>query len=164
LFYIVNAKGEVIGSASGAVNTEDLALSGCIAVASDLKLPPSEVSVSGLPDKPQIVEQPKTAQPILVLSTTAQDQDGDGVPELKADGRSNTKVTATTQTRAGETIKAVVPVTFRTTAGRLAARIVDTEDGVATVTFTAGRETVTVHITASAVGYDSASLFIEFVP
>lgn len=164
MFYLVNSKGEVIGSASGAVNTEDLALTGCIAVASDLKLPPSEVAVSGLPGNPVILESPKAAQPVLVLTTTAKDLDGDGMPEIKADGRSTASLTATAMTRTGEKINAPIAVTFRTTAGRLEHRTVVAKNGVAASRLTAGRETVMVHVTASAVGYDSASLFLELVP
>ena len=164
MFYIVNPRGEVVGSASGAVNTEDLAALGYIAIYSDLTLPPSEVAVTGFPSQPRIVEHPKTAQPALVLSATAKDTDGDGVPELKADGRSSTTVTVTAQTATGEKIQAPVAVTFRTNGGRLAARTVALKDGSASVQFTAGRETILVHITASAVGCDSAHLELELVP
>lgn len=164
MYYIVNSRGEVVGSASGPVDTEDLAHFGSIAIYSDLNLPPSEVMVTGFPGRPQIVDLPKTVQPVLALASTAKDQDGDGVPELKADGRSTTTVTATAQTPTGEKIQASVPVTFRTTAGRLAARTVALKNGTASVQFTAGRETILVHITASAVGFDSAYLDLELVP
>jgi hypothetical protein len=164
MHYIVNSRGEVVGTASGAVNTEDLSSLGSIAIYSDLNLTPSEVKVTGFPDKPQIVEQPKTVQPLLKLSTTANDDDGDGTPDLKADGNSTATLTVTAQTAAGEKIESAVPVTFRTTAGRLAARTVTLEDGTASVQFTAGRDTILAHITASAVGFDSADLAIELVP
>ncbi len=164
MYYIVNSRGEVLGTATGAVNTEDLTRSGSIALYSDLNLPPSEVKLTGFPDKPQIVEHPKTIQPVLKLSTTAQDNDGDGTPDLKADGRSTTTLTVTAQNPAGEKIEAAVPIIFRTTAGRLAARTVTLEYGTASVKFTAGRETILAHITASAVGFDSADLAIELIP
>ncbi len=164
MYYIVNSRGEVVGSASGPVNTEDLAHSGSIAVHSDFNLPPSEVKLTGFPDKPQIVELPKTAQPVLKLSTTTQDEDGDGVPDLKADGRSTTTLTVVAQTEGGELIKTSATVTFRTTAGRLAARTAALKDGTASVIFTAGRDTILAHITASAVGFNSASLAIELIP
>ena len=164
MYYIVNSRGEVVGTASGRVNTEDLAQFGSIAIYYDLKLPPSEVAVAGFPAQPRIVEHPKTVQPVLVLSATAKDTDRDGVPELRADGRSTTTVTVTAQTAAGEKIQAPVAVTFRTNGGRLAARTVALKDGSASVQFTAGRETILVHITASAVGFDSAHLDLELVP
>src|SRR5207248_1528740 len=127
---------------SGPVNTEDLAHSGSIAVHSALNLPPSEVKLTGFPDKPQIVELPQTIQPILKLSSTAQDADGDGIPDLRADGRSTTTLTVVAQTAGGESIKTPATVTFRTTAGRLAARTAELKDGTASVIFTSGRDTI----------------------
>jgi hypothetical protein len=164
MYYIVNSRGEVVGTADSPVNTEHLSHFGSIALYSDLNLPPSEVTLTGFPDKPQIVEQPKTVQPVLQLSSTAVDEDGDGIPELKADGRSTITLTVTAQTAAGEKILTPVTVTFRTTAGRLAARTATLSDGTGSVRFTAGRETILAQITASAVGFDSAVLPLELVP
>ena len=164
MFYIINRNGEAVGTASGPVNLEDLAAFGSIAIYSELSLLPSEVAVIGFPDHPQIAEKPATAQASLTLSTNAVDQDGDGRPELKADGRSSTTITVKAPVPLGATSKDPVSVTFRTTAGRLSARSVVLTDGAGSVQFTASRETVLVHITATAVGFNSANLLLEQIP
>lgn len=159
MFYIVNAGGEIVASASGPVNTAALAESGSIAVGSDLNLPPYHVVLTGFPDKPQIVARPPVPLGVLKLTCTADDHDGDGLPELRANGKDSTTITVEAGGAPVETA-----ITFRTTAGRLSARVVDLEEGKASVQFTAGRETVAVQITASSPGFADALLNLELVP
>ncbi|MEA2337516.1 MAG: hypothetical protein QOE82_1523 [Thermoanaerobaculia bacterium] len=158
MFYVINASGSVVASASGPVNTDDLALSGAIAVNSELSLRPDEVGVEGFPAAPRIVAKPPRQLAQLKISSTATDDDGDGLPELRANGKDNTTITVEAS------VSESLPVTFRTTAGRLSARVVDLEEGKASVQFTAGRETVAVTITAAVPGFADARLEMELVP
>jgi hypothetical protein len=165
MFYIVSSSGDVVASASGPVNTGDLARSGSTVVSSDLTLRPDEVSVKGFPEEPRIVvADPKPPAATLTLSSTATDDDGDGIPELRANGKDNTTITVDASLPDGKPVVDPVSITFRTTAGRLSARVVDLEDGKATVQLTAGRETVAVTVTAQAPGFADALLQLEFVP
>jgi len=162
--YVVNKLGEVVASSRGPVNVEMLAADGAIAIATDLDLPPYEVAVTGFPDTPKIVARPQPAPGTLTLSSTAKDSDGDGIPELRANGKDKSTITVDASLADGTPVTDPVSVTFRTTAGRLSARVVDLEDGKATVQLTAGRETVAVTVTAAAPGFADALLQLEFVP
>ena len=158
MFYVINGSGTVVASSSGAVNTDDPALSGAIAVESELSLRPDEVEVTGFPEGPRIVARPRREVAQLKISTTATDDDEDGVPELRANGKDVTTIIVEAP------VDEPLPVTFRTTAGRLAARVVELENGQASVQFTAGRETVAVTITAAVPGFADARLDLELVP
>lgn len=164
MFYIVNAKGEVVGTASGPPDADHLAARGLRAVASDLGLAPEAVAVTGSSGQLRMVERPKQLHPRLTIATDAKDEDGDGLPEIAANGRSVATIEVTAQTAGGEPMADEVPVTFRTTAGRLSARTVTTKKGTATVRLTSTRETVLAHVTASAPGFASAHIRLEFVP
>jgi hypothetical protein len=164
VYYVVNKLGEVVASSSGPVNVEMLAADGSIALAADLALPPYEVAVTGFPNAAKIVARPRVTPGTLKLSSTAKDNDGDGIPELRANGKDSTTVTVDASLADGKPVPDPVPVTFRTTAGRLSARVVDLEEGKATVQLTAGRETVAVTVIASARGFADARLDLEFVP
>jgi hypothetical protein len=96
--------------------------------------------------------------PWLILSCDVTDSDGDGIPDLPADGASVAQVTAKTSDGAD------VDVTFRTTRGALVQRTVPTPRGAAAVELRAATETVAVVVTATAPGYRPAKLDMEFVP
>jgi hypothetical protein len=98
--------------------------------------------------------------PGVNLRCDAGDADGDGVPDLPADGTSSTLITASTTDRA-----AGVEITFRTTRGTLSSRTaITTGDGQASVNLRAATETVLATVSASAEGYRSNSLALEMIP
>jgi len=165
MFYIINASGKVVASVSGPVNTDDLSRSGSILVSSELALRPDEVTVTGFPAEPRIIAGPSsTPFTQLKISSTATDEDGDGLPELKANGKDSATITVEATRPDGTPVAEPLPVTFRTTAGRLSARVVELEEGKASVQLTAGRETVAVTITAFVPGFLDARLDLELVP
>jgi hypothetical protein len=164
MFYILDKLGRVIGSADGSVNTEDLASRGEVAVGSELILPIEEVEVAGSPAKPTLVQKQPVTAPKIVLNTSAKDDDGDGIPELPADGKSKAEITATLYDALGEVVDEQVEVTFRTSAGVLFARWVNTKKGEAKVALTASNETVMASVSASAEGFEPASIEFEFLP
>jgi hypothetical protein len=96
--------------------------------------------------------------PILFVSCDAGDADNDGVPDLPADGKSETAITVKTSD------KADVAVTFRTTRGALDQRTATTSGGAASVHLRAATETVSLTITATAPGYRPGRLDLEFTP
>jgi hypothetical protein len=96
--------------------------------------------------------------PALILSTDAKDSDGDGVPDMPADGTSVAHITVTTADNSN------TQVTFRTTRGSLSQRTVATADGKAVVELRAPSETVAAGVTATATGYRPATLTMEFIP
>lgn len=96
--------------------------------------------------------------PALLIHCDASDTDGDGVPDIPADGKSQTKITVTTADKSDSEI------TFRTTRGSLTKRTVQTASGVAEVDLRSATETVGLTVTASSKGYRPATLNIEFVP
>lgn len=165
MFYILNRNGRIVASVNGPVDLEDLASRGETLVVSELSLPLDQLMVQGFPSKPIIVKKPSPI-PLskIELTTMAKDTDGDGLPELPADGRSKTSITATLYGAAGNLIQEPIEVRFRTSAGALSQRHVTTEHGRATVQLTASRETVMANVRASAEGFESSILDLEFIP
>jgi hypothetical protein len=165
MYYILDRDGRVVGSADGPPDSDDLASRGERAVPSTLDLPPFRVEVHGFPDRPTVVEiAAPAAGPAIVLTTSAEDRDGDGIPDLPANGRSRVTITATLQDQAGNVVAEPVEVYFRTSAGTLSHRSVTTEEGQASVRLTSSRETVTAAVSATAAGYTPARLELEFAP
>ncbi|MEM0995723.1 MAG: Ig-like domain-containing protein [Bacteroidota bacterium] len=105
-------------------------------------------------------------RPSIHLSTDAPDTDGDGMPELKADGKSQATIniqlmSGQKQHRAAEEIK------LSTTGGKLSKRVLTTtKTGKAKVTLTSIQETITITVTASGLKEDmhSDSLTFELMP
>lgn len=164
MLYIVNSRGEVVASANGDIDTASLAARGLRVVSSDLALAGDRAIATGPPDQLRIVERAQETRPLLVMRTEAKDDDGDGVAEIAANGKSVAVIHVTAQTAEGEVLGEDVPITFRTTAGHLSARTVDTKKGAATVRLTSTRETVLAQVVAMAPGFEPAHLEIEFVP
>ena len=165
MHYILDKSGRVVGWADGPVDTGDLASRGESLVASELNLPSDLVEVVGFPSNPAIVQKKTLSSgPRLELSTTAKDADGDGLPELPADGRSQAGITAVLRSAEGEVLHQPITVQFRTSAGSLSHRSVTAGDGKATTTLTSSVETVEANVTVSAGGFESAGLVLEFVP
>jgi hypothetical protein len=96
--------------------------------------------------------------PSIQLSVDAKDTDGDGSPDIPADGTSTTRVTAATGDGSD------TEIAFRITRGSLSERKVLTSKGKASVDVRSANETVTSTITATAPGYRGAKLNIEFIP
>jgi len=96
--------------------------------------------------------------PFLLMSSNIADTDGDGIPDLPADGASVAQITAKTSNSAD------IDVTFRTTRGSLSQRTIHASNGSATVELRAATETVAVVVTATAPGFRPGKFFLEFVP
>ena len=111
---------------------------------------------------PSIGRKPFPAK--LSLTTDALDTDGDGLPELPADGRSQGTVFATIKAADGTVPRESVALLFKTTGGTLSARTVETAEGKAAVKLTSSTETVSAIVTASAEGVETGSLTFEFIP
>jgi hypothetical protein len=165
MYYILDKLGRIVGWVDGPVDADDLASRGESLVESELSLPLDMVEVVGFPSNPAIVEKKELPpSPKLELSTTAKDTDGDGLPELPANGKSKTSITATLRSAEGEVLDQPVTVLFRTSAGALSHRSVTAAKGKAKVSLTSSLETVEANVTASAEGFEPANLVLEFVP
>jgi hypothetical protein len=106
----------------------------------------------------------KQRLPKLYLSTTAVDTDGDGLPELIADGEDTATITIEVKNSQGERVQADFPLTLKTTGGRLSARRIVAQGGQATVELTASVETVSVTVSVSGEGVQDSSISLEFMP
>ena len=106
----------------------------------------------------------KPSLPKISLTTDAIDTDGDGIPELIADGSSRATIAIEVKTPKGEPVTEELTLLFKTTGGTLSARRVTTSTGQATIELTSSLETVSVTVEASAAGVASHSLEFEFMP
>jgi hypothetical protein len=108
----------------------------------------------------------KPSPPAIHLGSDAPDADGDGLPELAADGKSSVTITAELREAGfkGKRIRRDVPLVFKTTGGTLSQRFVMAKDGTAKVTLTPSLETVTATVTAVAEGFATGSLTFELLP
>ncbi len=101
----------------------------------------------------------------IELTTEAVDRDGDGLPELPADGKSATRVKAHIKDLRGRACKKeTVAVRFQVSRGAIAQRMVESRSGVAEVAFTAAAETTEAQVMAFADGYEGDALIFEFIP
>lgn len=106
----------------------------------------------------------KPSLPRIHLRTDAIDTDGDGLPELPADGRSKATIEIEVQDVHGKLIQKELTLNLKTTGGALSARRIATSNGRATVDLTSSLETVSVTVDVSAEGVRSASISLEFMP
>lgn len=102
--------------------------------------------------------------PKVHLATDAVDTDGDGIPELIADGKSKATITVEVKNSREEFITEELTLNLKTTGGTLSARRVTTTTGQATVELTSSLETVSVIVEVSAEGVKASSLEFEFMP
>jgi hypothetical protein len=117
-------------------------------------------SSSGAPK--EIVK--KDTLPFIELSADAPDNDGDGIPEIKADGKSVVTITASVRDEEGKIItSAKNEIHFLTTGGILSDRIVKCKNGVAKTTIQSVKETLTPTITAFTEGIQKGEMKVEFV-
>jgi len=99
------------------------------------------------------------------LSCDLPDLDGDGMPELPADGVSVARLTARVFDHEGHALKPEdTRVSFRVTRGTLSSRATTVVNGKAEVDWKSPTETVEAHIAASAEGYQETALTLEFIP
>jgi hypothetical protein len=106
----------------------------------------------------------KGALPYIELSIDAPDHDGDGIPEMKADGRSKVTITASIRDEEGKVVtRAGNDIHFLTTGGVLSDRIVRCKSGVAKTTLQSVKETLTPTITAFSDGVRKGEIKVEFV-
>lgn len=99
------------------------------------------------------------------LSTNAKDNDGDGLPELPADGESIARIKVATVDTKGRVIKdKTVKVEVRVSRGTLSKRQVQTKNGIAEVELRSALETTQCQISSSAPEFVRGYLLMEFIP
>ncbi len=106
----------------------------------------------------------KMSKPYIELTTDIADKNNDGIPELKADGRSKAAITVCVRDHTGELlIDNVREIVFKTTGGRLKKKIVKIKNGAAKTHLQSVKETKTITITATANGCRNGKLQLDFV-
>ena len=100
----------------------------------------------------------------LVLTTDARDRDGDGIPELPADGKATARIQVAAQNPQGGTLVDPLVVSFRATRGALSHRNAKTRDGLAEVKLRTANETTICEVIASVSRFESKPLLLEFIP
>ncbi len=102
--------------------------------------------------------------PHIEIAVDAPDHDGDGIPEMKADGKSTVTITASIRDEEGKVVtNAKNNVHFLTTGGVLSDRIVKCKNGVAKTELKSVKETLTPTITAFTDGAIKGETKVEFV-
>lgn len=114
--------------------------------------------VTGIERKPQ--------PPKISLSTNAKDTDGDGLPELKADGISKATIDIAIRnpTTKADLYKKPVALRINTTGGRLSERRLTTKTGTASVELTATTDTVTITVSVEADDMETQQIVFELMP
>ncbi|WP_455392321.1 Ig-like domain-containing protein [[Eubacterium] cellulosolvens] len=121
-----------------------------------------ELKFSSSGEPKQLVKKPHL--PYVDLSIDARDHDGDGIPEMKADGRSKVTITASIRDEEGKIVtNASNEIHFLTTGGVLSDRTVKCKNGVAKTTLQSVKETLTPTITAFSEGIREGEIKVEFV-
>lgn len=116
-------------------------------------------------DKIVNLKSEKIYQGKILLSTDAKDQDGDGKPELPADGKWSAKLFVTIVDNNDKPIKnKIVKVDFKTALGSLSKRSVETKNGLAEVELISSKDTAESRIIATSVGYRTSVMILEFIP
>jgi len=106
----------------------------------------------------------KPSPPKIILSTNAKDTDGDGLPELKADGKSKATIEIEIRNPKDELLKKAVDLRINTTGGRLSARRLSTKNGKASVDLTSTLDTVTITVSVEADEMETQTLTFELMP
>ncbi len=106
----------------------------------------------------------KPSPPKISLTTNARDTDGDGMPELKADGKSKATIDIEIHNAKGDLLKKAVDLRINTTGGRLSARRLSTKNGKASVDLTSTLDTITITVSVEADGMETQSLTFELMP
>lgn len=165
MYIVVNKKGQIVGSSDVPMNLEDLATRQETSVFCSLNLPLNQLEITGFPEKP-IVQAKAAPEPLLtlLLVSSAEDTDGDGFPELPADGKSQATIAVFLRDRSGQPVLDPVEVHFRTSAGALSHRKVIARGGKAGIKLTASCDTVMANVRVSAQRFEPAELTFEFLP
>lgn len=102
--------------------------------------------------------------PKISLSTNAEDSDQDGMPELKADGKSTARIDI--QLMDGlKPLKQERDLKVSTTGGRLSARMIRTnKSGAASVELQSITETITITVSVSGEGMHTEQMVFELMP
>jgi len=106
----------------------------------------------------------KPSPPKITLSTNAKDTDGDGLPEVKADGKSKATIDIEIRDTKGELVKKAIDLRINTTSGRLSVRRMTTKTGTASVDLTSTLDTVTVTVSVEADEMETQQLTFELMP
>jgi hypothetical protein len=106
----------------------------------------------------------KPSPPKITLTTDALDTDGDGLPELKADGESKATINIEIRNTKGELVKKAVDLRINTTNGRLSVRRMTTKNGTASVELTSSMDTVTVTVSVEADEMETQQMTFELMP
>jgi hypothetical protein len=141
-------------------NLTEFVLPDDVAVANEIYKYEIKFSSSGSPK--ELVK--KESLPFIDLSIDAPDHDGDGIPEMKADGKSTVTITASIRDEDGKIVtSAKNEIHFLTTGGVLSDRIVKCKNGVAKTSLQSVKETLTPTITAFTDGVRTGKMQVEFV-
>ncbi len=101
----------------------------------------------------------------IELSCDLPDRDGDGLPELPADGKSVARIKATLVGPKGKVlVDRDIPVRFQVNRGMLSRMQVNAEKGAAEVELRSIPETVRIRVTATAEGFERGLLDLQLVP
>ena len=100
----------------------------------------------------------------IKLTSDLSDRDGDGLPELPADGEAVAHVQASLYDDDDQVVTASTPIRFKVSRGSVSRREVKTTKGVAEVEVRSVTETVRIRITASAEGFKPGVLDVETIP
>lgn len=106
----------------------------------------------------------KPSPPVITLTTNAKDTDGDGMPELKADGKSKATIDIEIRNPKGELVKKAVDLRISTTGGRLSARRLSAKNGKASVELTSTLDTITITVSVEADELETQRLTFELMP
>jgi len=150
----------VLRKDSGSTNLMEFEVDDNATIANEIYKYELKFSSSGEPK--DLVRKP--ILPYIELSIDARDHDGDGIPEMKADGKSKVTITASVRDEEGKVVtNASNLIHFLTTGGVLSDRTVKCKNGVAKTTLQSVKETLTPTITAFSDGIREGEIKVEFV-
>lgn len=109
-----------------------------------------------------IVRKPQP--PRITLTTDAVDTDGDGMPEIPADGESKARIFINIKDVGGQPHLEETTLFLRTTGGRLSARRILTSNGKAEASLTSVLETITITVSVRAENMEEVAITFELMP
>src|SRR4029450_6709523 len=112
MFYILDEAGNLARTATSVPDKAGLQAAGYTVVESDMDIDIENIEFQGFPHRPLVLQRQPSQLPRVVLTTNAEDTDGDGVAEIPADGRSKGSVRVFLRDTKG-LIKKAVDVSFQ---------------------------------------------------